>query len=102
MNRIALVIAVVALATPVAAEVARLPNHNAADVKAICAKQHGVFWDHGSLFGCTMARGTVQCDGAHCVGYPKQRPAYQRPPPQPPPQPWQWHDEPWPQQQNQW
>jgi hypothetical protein len=89
-----ILITIAMFATPAAAEVLQLPNRNAESVKAICAKQHGVFWDHGGLFGCTMERGTVQCDGAHCVGYPKHRRPTVRPPSQ---RQWEY----WP-QQNQW
>jgi hypothetical protein len=94
--KIALIAVIVVLAYPAFAEVLHLPNHSADAIKAICAKQHGgVFYNHGNVFGCAMAKGTVQCDGAHCEAYPKARP---RPRPQQPPQ-WQWQEQPWQQQQ---
>lgn len=86
MISIALAVSVAVVATPV--NVQQLPNHSADSVRTICVRQHGTFYNHGGLFGCAMARGTVQCDGAHCVGYPRRRQLPRSLP-----------EEPWPQQQ---
>lgn len=89
-------IAGILLATPASAAV-NLAPHSPEAVREKCARHHGVFFDHGGVYGCALPRGTVQCNGAeHCVGYPK-RPRQAAPPAQPE---YQWRQ--WPQDQQRW